>query len=223
MKKDYTHISVILDRSGSMKSIRDDVIRGFNSFIDEQKSQPGSATLSLVQFDSVDSYQVLYDAEALEYIGPLDRSIYAPRSKTPLLDTIGRSIIDLELKLARMPTHETPDRIIFVVITDGKENASREFGRTQVNAMIERKQNTDGWQIAFLSADLGAIGEAVNLGVSTDTVMAFDKTAMGMTTSWNSVSSRVSAYRGSQASSIAFTDEDRVRQVSDRERLKRSE
>ncbi len=89
--------------------------------------------------------------------------------------------------------------------------------------MIERKQNTDGWQIAFLSADLGAIGEAVNLGVSTDTVMAFDKTAMGMTTSWNSVSSRVSAYRGSQASSIAFTDEDRVRQVSDRERLKRSE
>lgn len=223
MRKDHTHISVILDRSGSMKSIRDDVIDGFNAFVDEQKSQPGTATLSLVQFDSVEPYEVLYDAEALEYVAPLHRSVYAPRSKTPLLDTIGRAIIDLELKLSRIPVHDAPDRIIFVVITDGKENASREFGRAQISAMIDRKQNKDAWQITFLSADLGAISEAVNLGVSTDTVMAFDKTAMGMTTSWHSVSSRVSAYRGSLASSIAFTDEDRIRQVSDRERLKGSD
>ncbi len=223
MRKDHTHISVILDRSGSMKSIRDDVITGFNAFVNEQKSQPGTATLSLVQFDSVDPYEVLYDAESLEYVGPIDTTVFAPRAKTPLLDTIGRSIIDLELKLARMPHFEIPDRIIFVVITDGKENASREFGREQIATMIDRKQNKEGWQIAFLSADLVAISEAVNLGVSKDSVMAFDKTDMGMTTSWDSVSSRVAAYRGSQASSIAFTDEDRVRQASDWERLKRDE
>ena len=93
---DYTHIAVILDRTGSMESIRDDTIGGFNAFLNEQKQQPSKATLTLVQFDSQDPYEVIHQVKTIKEVPELTKETYVPRATTPLLDAIGRGINDLE-------------------------------------------------------------------------------------------------------------------------------
>jgi hypothetical protein len=103
MKDDYTHISVILDRTGSMQTIRDDTIGGFNAFLEDQKKQPGQATLTLVQFDSEDPYEVIHDFKPIADIPPLTRETFVPRASTPLLDAMGRGINDLEKRIADLP------------------------------------------------------------------------------------------------------------------------
>jgi len=128
----YIHIAVILDRTGSMESIRDDTIGGFNAFLNEQKQQPGKATLTLVQFDSQDPYEVIHQVKTIQEVSELTRETYVPRASTPLLDAIGRGINDLEKSVADMKEGDRPSKVVFVVITDGQENASREFRRDQI-------------------------------------------------------------------------------------------
>ena len=108
IKNDYTHISVILDRTGSMESIRDDTIGGFNAFLGEQKAQKGKATLTLVQFDSQDPYEVVHRFKPIKEVPELTRETYVPRATTPLLDALGRGINDLEKSLADMAKKDRP-------------------------------------------------------------------------------------------------------------------
>ena len=129
MKNDYTHIVVILDRTGSMDSIRDDTIGGFNAFLSQQKAEPSFATLTLVQFDSQDSYEIVHRFKALDKVPDLTRETFVPRASTPLLDAIGRGINDLESSLANLAEDHRPSRVVMVIITDGAENASREFNK----------------------------------------------------------------------------------------------
>ena len=140
MRNDYTHISVILDRTGSMETIRDDTIGGFNAFLNEQKSAAGYATMTLVQFDSQDPYEVLHKFAPVTAVTELTRSTFVPRASTPLLDAIGRGVNDLEQSLSQMPEAVRPSRVVMVVITDGQENASREFRKDQIAKMIAEKQ-----------------------------------------------------------------------------------
>lgn len=205
---DYTHISVILDRTGSMQSIRDDVIGGFNSFLEEQRDQEGEATLTLVQFDSQDAYEVLHHFAPLAEIEPLSRATYVPRASTPLLDALGRGINDLEGTLGEMPEEERPEKVLVVVITDGKENASREFTKPDVERMIEERSEA-GWQFVFLSADLSSIGEARELGVAANKRLLFEKSGRGSRGTFQSLSARVSDYRSGAADEMAFLDSDR--------------
>lgn len=218
MKKDYTHIAVILDRTGSMESIRDDTIGGFNTFVEQQKATPGEATLTLVQFDSQDPYEVVYKFKPLAEVPKLTRRTYVPRASTPLLDAMGRGINDLEQSLAKMPEEERPQRVVMVVITDGYENASREFRKDQIEKMIRQRQEKDDWQFVFLSADLAAIQDAMASGVRAASTMAYDKTAIGTAAMWDSASVRIAAYRVGQTSDVSFTDEDRARQASEKKR-----
>ena len=102
MKKGYAHIHVILDRTGSMQSIRDDVIGGFNNYIEQQKHGPGVATLSLIQFDSQDPYEVVHDFMLLAAVPPLTAKTYVPRANTPLLDALGHGIADLQGRLGKL-------------------------------------------------------------------------------------------------------------------------
>jgi len=212
MKNNYTHIAVILDRTGSMESIRDDTIGGFNAFLNSQKAEPGLASLTLVQFDSQDPYEIVHKFKPLAEVPELTRETFVPRASTPLLDAMGRGINDLEKSLADMTEDEKPSRVVMVVITDGQENASREFRKDQIEKMIKEKQEKSAWQFVFLSADLAGIGDALAAGISPASAIAFDRNRGGVSAAWDSVSRSISSYRAGRKEDVSFTDEDRARQ-----------
>ncbi|WP_028770161.1 hypothetical protein [Silanimonas lenta] len=206
---DRSHITVILDRTGSMDSIRDDVIGGFNAFLAEQQSAAASATFTLVQFDSQDPYEVLHAAKPIGEVTPLTREQYVPRASTPLYDAMGRGILDLESRIAAQPEAERPSRVIFVVVTDGAENASREFDRAAVTKLVDAKKAA-GWDFVFLSADMEAFHDAVDIGVDYCASLAFQKSKRGNDAAWAAASSRVRARVTGEADRVAFDDGDRA-------------
>lgn len=209
MNSDYTHISVILDRSGSMQGIRDDIIGGFNRFLKEQKDQRGMATLTLVQFDTQEPYEVIHRFKPINDIPELTHGTYVPRASTPLLDALGRGINDLEKSVDDLQEDERPSRVMVVVITDGRENSSREFRKHQIETMIKAKTETHAWQFVFLSADLAAIGDAMSVGIHADSVLLFDKSSKGTAGAWAALSKRTSDYRSSRKNKIGFEQDDR--------------
>lgn len=218
MKDGYTHISVILDRTGSMESIRDDTIGGFNAFLNVQKAQPGLATLTLVQFDSQDPYEIVHHFKPLAEILQLTRQTFVPRASTPLLDAMGRGINDLEKSLADMAEEERPSRVVMVIITDGQENASHEFRKDQIEKMIKDKQEKAAWQFVFLSADLAAIGDALASGVRAASVMGHDKDGHGTQAAWAALSRSIADYRAGHKEDVSFTDEERAQQKIEKKR-----
>ncbi len=218
MKDNYTHISVILDRTGSMESIRDDTIGGFNAFLNAQKADPGLASLTLVQFDSQDPYEIVHQFKPLTEVPELTRETFVPRASTPLLDAIGRGINDLEKSLADITENERPSRVVMVLITDGQENASREFRKDQIEKMIKEKQEKAAWQFVFLSADLAAIGDALATGMRPAAVMAHDKDGHGTSAAWAALSRSISDYRRGNKEDVSFTDEDRAKQDIEKKR-----
>ncbi len=209
MKSNYTHISVILDRTGSMETIRDDTIGGFNTFLQEQKVQPGSATLTLVQFDTQDPYEVIHWFKPIEEVPKLTRKTYVPRASTPLLDALGRGINDLEKSLTELKEDERPAKVVVVVVTDGQENSSREFRKDQIEKMVKEKTEKNSWQFVFLSADLAAIGDARSVGIQADAALLFEKSGKGSAGAWASLSQRTSDYRSARKKKIGFEQEDR--------------
>jgi hypothetical protein len=191
---DRTHFSVILDRTGSMESIREDTIGGFNGFLREQQAQPSPATLTLVQFDSQDPYEVLQKFAPIGQVPPLTPATYVPRASTPLFDAIGRGINDLAARLDAMGAEQRPARIVFVIVTDGQENASQEFTGEKVRAMLDERRKA-GWQFVFLSADEKAIRDGGCLGVTEDYSMAVEKDSHGTQRMWRAISARSMEFR----------------------------
>ena len=203
-----SHISVILDRTGSMQEIREDVIGGFNAFLAEQQAAPEPATFTLVQFDSQDPFEVLHANVNVDAVRPLTLEQYVPRASTPLYDAIGRGILDLEGSLAARPDTERPSKVIFVVVTDGQENASRDFDRGRVNRLIEAKKGL-GWDFVFLSADLGAFEDAGQIGVNYESRIAFSKSKQGNDRAWAMASTKIRERRSPEAGEIQFSDLER--------------
>ena len=203
MSKNYTHIHVVLDRTGSMEVIRDDTIGGFNSFLKEQQDLPGKATMTLVQFDSLDPYEVVTDFKELGRVKKLNGQTYVPRAATPLLDAIGRSINDVESKISKM--NDKPDGVIIAVITDGQENSSLEFNLKQVKKMIKEKQE-EKWQFAFLSADLNSINDAIAMGIPQVATMAYGANSEGVSNMYSSVSASVANYRKGKSDIVTFEE-----------------
>lgn len=226
MKNGYTHITVILDRSGSMESIRDDVIGGFNAFLAEQSGLPETATLTLVQFDTQNPYEVLHNFQLLSTVPQLTREVYVPRASTPLLDALGRGINDLEQTLGKMKEADRPEKVIFLIVTDGQENASREFNRRQVAEMISKHEEKDRWQFVYISADLAAIADSQQYNVQYARSLAFDKTGKGTRDAFKSVSKESARYRqeaavaGAAPAPMQFSDEDRSLQEAEKQRKK---
>jgi hypothetical protein len=224
MKEDYTHISVILDRTGSMQSIRDDTIGGFNAFLKEQQSQPGVATLTLVQFDTQDPYEVIHRFKPISEVPELTHNTYVPRASTPLLDAIGRGINDLEKCLADMEESQKPAKVVLAIITDGQENSSREFRKDQIVKMIQQKQEENRWQLVFLSADMASIDDAGEYGIRAASSMSHDRSAAGVASAWRSMSGSLSGYRRSKHhQDMEFTEDDRAKQQSERERKEKDQ
>lgn len=155
-----TVIAVILDRSGSMMAIQDDMEGGFAQFVAEQRALPGECTLSLYQFDS--EYEVVYEDLPL---GDVPALSIVPRGSTALLDAVGRSITRLGKRLAAKPEHERPGAVVVMVITDGEENASRKVKRHVLKKTIEAQQRKYNWRFMYLGADASVFSEAESLGI----------------------------------------------------------
>lgn len=212
------HISVILDRTGSMSSIREDTIGGFNSFLAQQQSATACTTLTLVQFDSQDPFEVVHQFAPIAQVPPLTPETYVPRSQTPLHDAIGRGIIDLGARLAALPAATRPERVVFVIVTDGHENASREFTGAQVRGMIETHRKA-GWQFVFLSADETAIADGRGVNVDRDFSFAVAKNSAGSRRMWKAVANRAALYCAEETRDMSFVDE--KARIAEEERAER--
>jgi hypothetical protein len=191
-----------------MDSIRDDVIGGFNSFLAAQRAEPGAATLTLVQFDTQDPYEVVHRFVPIAEVPALDRETFVPRSGTPLLDTLGRGIADLEATLSALAEPERPEKIVVAILTDGQENASCEFRRDDVLRMIREQTDRAGWQFVFLSADAAAIGEAHEIGISKGSTLRFKGDARGTAAAFDSLSRGISDVRSRKKRRIGFAESD---------------
>ena len=177
MKHDLIDITIVLDRSGSMSSIRDDTIGGFNSFLEEQKAVPGSANLSLVQFD--DKYEILYEGRRLQDAPLLSAQTFVPRGSTALLDAIGRTVNATGVRLAAQPDSERAGKILFVIMTDGQENASHEFSHRQVFDMITHQREKYQWEVVFIGANQDAVATGASYGIPQANALNYVATAAG--------------------------------------------
>jgi len=199
-----TQIVVVLDRSGSMDNIARPTVEGINSFIKEQKAAEGEAFMTLVQFDN--EYETTYNEKPLnEVIDLVVGETYIPRATTALYDAIGRTINELK----------TEDDVVFVIVTDGFENASKEFTQKMVFDKIEEKKK-DGWNFIFLGANQDAMATGGGLGISASNSMSFNSNADSVNFMYHNISSKVSQYRSAKTydtavagSALNFTDEDR--------------
>lgn len=205
MRSDFTDISVVLDRSGSMASVATDTIGGFNTFLAEQKKQPGKATLTLAQFDDV--YEVVHDGKPLAEVPELTSRTFVPRGSTALLDAIGNTINRTGKRLADMPDTERPGKVIVVILTDGFENASREFSKEKINEMIAHQRDKYQWEFVFIGANQDAIATAASYGIGAHSTMTYAANAVGTQHAFASVANLTSNYRAGRAA--AFTEADR--------------
>lgn len=167
--KDATDITIILDRSGSMRDIREDVIGGFNAFIEEQKKDPSPATVSLVQFD--DEYEPVYSGKALQEVPVLTKETFVPRGWTALRDAVAKTIITTGERLSALSEEERPNKVLMLIITDGLENKSIEWRNpAKVGALIKEQAEKYKWQFVYIGAnqDSFASGSEINITQTCD-------------------------------------------------------
>ena len=209
--KDATHIAVLLDRSGSMEAVKDETISGFNYFLKEQKAAGDNASFTLVQFDS-QSTDVVHEARPVRDVPNLNGDTYQPRGSTPLLDALGETINSTGRTLAAIPDPNRPDKVVFVVITDGEENASHKFTKSQVKEMIGHQTEKYNWQFIYLGANQDAFAEAGAVGIAMATAANFDADRMEMAFAGTAVN--VARYRRTGlAASLKYSDKQRADMV----------
>ena len=196
MKKNLTEIVFILDRSGSMAGLEDDTIGGFNSMIQKQKGEPGEAFVSTVLFDNIS--EVIHDRVDVQKIEPMTRKEYYVRGCTALLDAVGGAIhhIGNVHKYAR--EEDRPEKTLFIITTDGMENASRRYSYTQLKAMIERQKEKYGWEFIFLGANIDAAKEAARFGIEADYAADYHADSKGTAVIYEAMSEVVCNVRASR-------------------------
>lgn len=170
MRSDLTDITLVIDRSGSMQAIKDDAEGGINSFIQHQGELPGEALLTMIEFDT--RYEFVTQGTPIQKASPYQ---LVPRGGTALLDAIGRAINETGQRISNLPESDRPGLVVFVVMTDGQENSSREFTRANIKQMIEHQQSKYNWQFTFLGADQDAFAEATKMGMAAGAGASFAK------------------------------------------------
>ena len=195
MKQNLTELVFILDRSGSMQGLEKDTIGGFNAMIEKQKKEPGEAFVSTVLFD--DRAEVLHDRVPLHEVRPITGQEYYVRGCTALLDAIGGAIhhIGNIHKYAR--PEDVPARTLFVITTDGMENASRRYTAPQVKECIRRQKERYGWEFLFLGANIDAVETAGHLGIAPDRAVNYHSDSVGTRLNYAAMSQAVSSLRNS--------------------------
>lgn len=193
MRKGLTEVVFILDRSGSMSGLEKDTIGGFNSMIEKQKKEEGEAYISTVLFD--DKIEVVYDRVPVKRVEPMTDKVYYVRGCTALLDAIGGAIhhIGTVHKYAR--EEDRPEKTIFIITTDGMENASHQYSAERVKEMVEKQKEKYNWEFIFLGANIDAIEVAGRFGISRDRAINYECDETGTALNFEVVGQTVSAYR----------------------------
>ena len=209
MKKNLTELVFILDRSGSMAGLEDDTIGGFNAMIEKQKRESGEAFVSTILFDT--DCDVVHDRVELSKVQPMTREEYFVGGCTALLDAVGKAIrhIGNIHKYAR--EEDRPEKTLFVITTDGMENASREYTYDRVRRMIGHEKEKYGWEFLFLGANIDAAKEAARFGISEDRAANYHADHRGTAVIYEAVSEAVCSVRASRPMSAAWkrrVDED---------------
>ena len=205
MKTTLTEIAFILDRSGSMESLREQAITSFNHFLADQAKAPGEAHLTLVLFD--DAYLVPVASRPLRDVPPLDASTYVPRGSTALLDAIGRTIDELGQRLAAAPAEQRPGQVVVAILTDGYENASSKFTWPAIAQRIRHQRDKYQWSFLFLGANQDAIATASKLAIHAADAATFEASTVSFGASIRSVSRKTTALRTSKAHGQVSPDE----------------
>ena len=196
MKKNLTELVFILDRSGSMAGLEKDTIGGFNAMIEKQKGEEGDAYISTVLFDNIS--EVIHDRAKLENVPKLTEKEYYVRGCTALLDAVGGAIhhIGNVHKYAR--EEDRPERTMFVITTDGLENASRRYTYDKVKEMIQRQKEKYGWEFLFLGANIDAAKEAARFGIDADRAANYHADHTGTAVIYEAVCETVCDFRASR-------------------------
>ena len=193
MEKNLTEIIFILDRSGSMAGLEGDTIGGFNAMIEKQKREQGEALVSTVLFDN--NSEVIHDRVDIQRIKPMTHKEYYVRGCTALLDAVGGAIhhIGNVHKYAR--EEDRPEKTLFVITTDGMENASRKYSYDRLKAMIERQKEKYGWEFLFLGANIDAAKEAARFGIGADHAANYHADSEGTNVIYETVSEAITQVR----------------------------
>lgn len=192
MKADYSDVTVVLDRSRSMMACKYDAEKGINSFIEEQKKQAGTCSFTMVHFD--DQYDFVWKGVDIQSVG---KYTLVPRGSTALLDAIGKAIAETGERLAAMNEADRPSLVVFVIVTDGEENSSKEFNTRQIKEMIEHQQTKYGWQFTFLGANQDAFTQGAAMGIKSSNVASYAVANANM--AFVAASSNVTRMRGATA------------------------
>lgn len=193
MNKNLTEMVFILDRSGSMGGLEADTIGGYNSLLDKQKKEVGEAAVTTVLFD--DQFEMVHDHAGIIKVKPLTDKEYYARGMTALLDAVGKTINHVGNRHKYAPDSEVPAKTIVVIITDGHENASREFSLKRVKAMIEHQKKKYGWEFLFLGANIDAVSAAADIGISADRSVNYMPDSVGTAMNFAAVDCAVRAVR----------------------------
>lgn len=211
-KEQNVEIVCILDRSGSMEPKMKDAIGGFNSFLKDQKKVKGKAKLTVVLFDH--EYIVLDDSKDIRKVSPLSGKDYVPRGTTALHDAMGRAITTVRENIGKYTKANKPTGVIVVTITDGFENASREYNGAKIAALITELRK-ESWVFLFLAADETAITTAANMGISPNFVAQYTNSSKGVRDAYSVVSRSASKARGMSVNSYTGFDESDIADGSD--------
>lgn len=170
----YTAMLIILDRSGSMSDIRNDMVGGLEQMLETQAAEPGLLTVDIVTFD--DQIELTHSFAQPENV----KVELVPRGSTALYDAVGRSLNGFGEALAKLPEHARPGTVLVTIVTDGMENASTEYSPDVIAKLIKQQRDKYGWDISFLGANQDAILEARKIGIDADDALTYSATGMGV-------------------------------------------
>lgn len=192
----YTHITVILDKSGSMEGLKADTMGGFNSFIEQQASMPGKVELSLIQFNH--DYEICYKNKKISTVPKLTEEMFRPVGYTALYDAIGRGIVEAGQFFEALPEDARPGKVVFVIITDGAENSSKEYTHDRIKTMIAEQSDKYSWNFTYLGANQDAFAVGASMNITNSATYSTRKTR----TAFMSVSDNIKSLRCSASNKM---------------------
>lgn len=198
MDNNYTHITFVVDRSGSMGTLAQDMSGGLNSLLEKQKLVDGKCTVSLYQFDS--EYEVVYEMVDIKEVK--EYSLH-PRGSTALLDSVGKAINTTGSKISYMKESDRPGKVIFVTITDGYENSSKEFTKQRIKEMVEHQKNVYSWQFVDLGVGIDTYSDSHDYGTSVGSKLNVSRSSKGAADMFESLGNKFASYRGMDAGTYA--------------------